>query len=434
MLGKTLLLVGAAWCLAGAAIAQFRDPIFAPTAPATPPPAQPTPPPPPPPPPPPKPEPPRGLWGPPAANFDPDGFLPTRPDDSPDPLDGMGDPEICPPIWFNAELLGWLTQAVGVPPLVTTAPATVPLGTAGLTNQPTTTVLFGGGKRLNDMRAGFRAELGVWLDEQSIYSVAARFYFLGISSNEFIGVGNGTNVLVVPQATTQNLTPVQIAVYAGYPGSTIGAVNSSISTNFLGGDVNLRKAMRTGDTFRADLIGGLRFLHLGDSLTTLFNVVSSALPVNLAPQQVGEDSLRTRNTFYGPQVGFALAGRRGPFTAELQSTVAVGVTYGELDYYRSRVLGVGTAGLTTPAPAGTVSTTTQSAITANSGYFGVVPEIGVKFGWHPTSHLRLTLGYDFIYWSRVQRAQSQYNYSPQPAGGTTDLWVQGITGGLELRY
>ncbi|HEX4608715.1 MAG TPA: BBP7 family outer membrane beta-barrel protein, partial [Urbifossiella sp.] len=66
--------------------------------------------------------------------------------------------------------------------------------------------------------------------------------------------------------------------------------------------------------------------------------------------------------------------------------------------------------------------------------FAVVPEFAMKFGWQVVDHINLTAGYSFMYWSRVRRAQDQYDLSPTPTDRTTDFWAQGVTLGLELRF
>ena len=58
----------------------------------------------------------------------------------------------------------------------------------------------------------------------------------------------------------------------------------------------------------------------------------------------------------------------------------------------------------------------------------------MRLGYHPTDHLRLSLGYNFLYWSRVRRAPDEYNLSPVLSNRTTDFWAQGFNVGLEVRY
>jgi len=81
----------------------------------------------------------------------------------------------------------------------------------------------------------------------------------------------------------------------------------------------------------------------------------------------------------------------------------------------------------------------------------LVPELGVKFGYNFTEHLRGYVGYDVLYASNVVRPGDQVdtfvNSSFIPPRGTpvgaplphfqfrtTDFWAQGVSFGLELRY
>ena len=61
-------------------------------------------------------------------------------------------------------------------------------------------------------------------------------------------------------------------------------------------------------------------------------------------------------------------------------------------------------------------------------------ELGVKLGWHPWEHVRLTLGYNYLYWSAVRRAQDQFNLTPALQNQTTAFWAQGFTWGMEVRF
>ncbi len=99
------------------------------------------------------------------------------------------------------------------------------------------------------------------------------------------------------------------------------------------------------------------------------------------------------------------------------------------------------------------------ALSTNSGHFrtdrfAVLPEFGLKVGYQFTDHLRLTLGYDVLYWSSVVRPGGQidrnldttlipnFRTADVPTGQAhpmvlmreTDFWAQGLTVGLEFRY
>ena len=79
--------------------------------------------------------------------------------------------------------------------------------------------------------------------------------------------------------------------------------------------------------------------------------------------------------------------------------------------------------------------------------FAVVPELGATVGFNVTERLKATVGYTFIYWSRVARASEQIdrdiNLPPVPGPNTlrpefafdmTDFWAQGVNLGFEYSF
>jgi hypothetical protein len=367
----------------------------------------------------------------------------------------LGDPcpELCEPClpgpraWVAGEFLYWATQGVTVPPLVVAAQPG-PFGAAGLLNQPGTRVLFGGDRMLNRTRPGFRLEAGTYFGCGQEWGLSGRFYFLGSVADGLAGGSDGTTVLAVPRFVTNGGVPVEVPVYVGFPGLIRGTLTADVKTNFLGADANLRRVLGATDCRRVELLGGYRYLHLGDRLSSTFDSALATDPPALAPRVMGADDVRTRNHFHGGQLGVAAFGRRGPFSIDLLTTVALGVTVSDRDASRTRSVGVGAGGFPfqlPPAdlagpidlgalPPGVVVPVVRDATSDRSSDFAVVPEVGVRLGWHPTEHLRLTAGYNFLYWSRVRRAPEQYTLSPVLRSETTDFWAQGFNLGLELRY
>jgi Putative beta barrel porin-7 (BBP7) len=119
--------------------------------------------------------------------------------------------------------------------------------------------------------------------------------------------------------------------------------------------------------------------------------------------------------FGGLDLGLTGEFRRGPWTLEWLSKVAVGPSRGAVD-----VSGATTA--TVPGFAPQTSAGGLLALSSNSGHFdrnrvAVVPELGVKLGYQLTLHFRATVGYDFLYWNNVVRrgGPDRYGHPPQPA-------------------
>jgi hypothetical protein len=117
-------------------------------------------------------------------------------------------------------------------------------------------------------------------------------------------------------------------------------------------------------------------------------------------------------------------------------------------------------GQTTSTRGGQASTTLTGGLLAqrtNIGHYSrdelaVVPELGANIGYHLTPRLQATLGYTFIYWSRVVRPGDQIDLEvnpdllppeadpftgplrPQFVFRTTDFWAQGLQAGLDYRW
>ena len=85
--------------------------------------------------------------------------------------------------------------------------------------------------------------------------------------------------------------------------------------------------------------------------------------------------------------------------------------------------------------------------------FSVLPQLGVTGGYMLTDRLKMTLGYTFMYWSRVVRPGDQIDLEvnpelipsqsltgdglparPQFVFRDTDMWVQGMNVGLEYQW
>lgn len=335
--------------------------------------------------------------------------------------------------WVDLEFLFWATRGVSPPPLLTTGPAAAAPGVAGALGQPTTAVLFGGGRTLDEFRPGFRVEAGLWRDEHAEEAAFVRFFMIGSESDGRSAGAYGQTVLAVPQGVPGGTLPV----YAGYPGVSRGVAEASTQTDFYGADGNLTGCLCDRGWGRLDLLGGFRYVYLGDRLDRQF--ATTATPIDAAgplvpgvggpfvppagSQLFEEDSVRTRNNFYGGQLGLGFGHRYGQLSGQVRGLVALGATVSHLDTSSTR---------TAAGVPGVVGGAMSSSNT--STYFAAVPEVGVRFGWQPCSHVRFTAGYDWLYWSRVRRAADAYSLGPTIRNNGTDVWAQGFSGGIEIRY
>jgi hypothetical protein len=176
-----------------------------------------------------------------------------------------------------------------------------------------------------------------------------------------------------------------------------------------------------------------------------------------APRLVGGDSLRTRDDFYGPQIGLSASTGWKRFTLEGHVATALGVTVSELGFAHSNVLSVNptgnvlttTAGLVSlgvpPATAATLAPAvlaagnsqiplTQAATSNTLTYFGVVGEGGVRVSYRATDHVRLTAGYGFLYWNNVRRAEEMFLNGPVLRPRAIEFTTHLFSLGLDVRY
>ena len=190
---------------------------------------------------------------------------------------------------------------------------------------------------------------------------------------------------------------------------------------------------------------GFRYLRLAENLT--FN---SSLTSTVSPGTVFTtfDGFKTANNFYGADLGLMRERRSSRWSLATTARIALGFT--------SQVATISGNSTTTPSGGSTTTSTGGLyALPTNIGTyhrdtFAYVPQIELKLGYYVTQNLRLTVGYDLIYWSRVARPGEQINTSlntSQASGGAltgqagplfsfheSDLWIQGVSVGGELVF
>ena len=363
------------------------------------------------------------------------------------PVDGAACP--CPSgftYWLTTEWLIGRTRGTTVSPIVTTGPA-IAGPFAGAVGQPATLPLFGGRRVLNDWRSGLRVEAGMWFGADHGSGVSARLYSLFSESDQFAAQATGAPVVNVPHFIPVGGAAVQIPVFVGFPGLTTGSVQTRASTTFTGGDVNFRRLLDRGERYRLELLAGYRQMHLGDELNSSF-AVNPVGPAALGLTRLtGADAVRSRNDFYGPQLGLYASTGWNRLTLEGHASFARGVTDSEVRFARARSGGLNplatpllvaagvpplaTAALATAANAFTLSgPNTAGRVT----YFGAVCETGLRANWRVTDNLRLTGGYGWLYWNNVRRAQEEFASGAPVRARAVDYATHLFSAGLDLRY
>jgi hypothetical protein len=351
-------------------------------------------------------------------------------------------------VYASGEYLLWQIRSSAIPPLVTTGPPS----SNGIIGNMGTVFLLGPGSIDQRAQSGGRFTVGYWLDDCRTFGIEASAFFLGDAARSFTFSSNQFPLLARPFFKL-NAPAEEFAEISTSPGLATGTVSVNQTSRLWGAEADVRCRVCCGCDYRVDVFGGFRYLDLEEGLT--ISEVLQATPGGSTfggDQIVVVDTFRTRNQFYGGQLGIDTEWDRGPWFVGFRGKIGLGVTHETIDIAGSQTI--------TP-PGGTPSVTPGGllALSSNSGHhtndrFAVVPEVELKVGYRLTDQLRVFVGYNFLYWSRVVRPGDQIDRGldvnrimnflpPQPPVAEprpavpfkqSDFWAQGVSVGLEFRY
>jgi hypothetical protein len=330
--------------------------------------------------------------------------------------------------WAQVEYLGWAVGGSALLPLLTSSPPGTPADRAGVLGNPGTVVLVGDDRLDNRLRSGSRLTSGFWLTPARTLGVEGSFFWLGDSTTGYHADVPGTGILARP------LDGPPSAELVAFPGTRAGSVAVVSASGVIGAEANVRTALTCGPGWRVDGMGGYRFLNLHESLA--ISERRADLAGGNEPGLVADvfDRFQTSNYFHGGQLGLVGEGRFGRVSLDAFGKVAFGAVFktaevsGSTRYVSSGSLpDIRTGGLLT-GPSNLGRQTSES--------FVVAPEVGVRLGYSLTERMRFYTAYNFLYWSNVSRPGDQIDLTPgRPlVWEEGNVWVQGISGGLEVRY
>ena len=341
-------------------------------------------------------------------------------------------------IWGRAEYLGWWTDRMNVPPLVTT-------GDQGVLGRPGTIVLFGDTGLNSDARSGGRFTLGLWNDPSGYRGLEVTYTMLGAETTTLDASNDDFTILGRPFFDTVG-GGAQNANLIVDPGVSNGFVSVTASTEFQGIEVLFRRPVQHSWRSKTDFLWGYRWTQLEDNLLIDESLTTIAAPVTTIDLF---DRFDTRNSFHGAEFGVNMERLLNPFwSLELLGKIAIGNT--------NSVAVVSGQATTTIPPAAPVTTSggllaqPTNIGTYERDSFAMVSEFGITLRRRMRYGLEATFGYTFVYWSDVARAGDQIDFdvnssqfppgplvgAPRPAFSfqTTDFWAQGLHAGLEYRF
>ncbi len=340
-----------------------------------------------------------------------------------------------------------------------------PLGTSGTTTLGTQVDV----EHREELIPGGRFRIGYWQAEENPWipsgirdlGVETVILFVSQTSTDFFD-GRSPD-LVRPFFDLNNRQ--ESAFFVASPGVATGNITSHGQTNVWGAEANVWKNLYynfPGTSCVVDVMGGFRYLS-GDELLRLgsLSVFNSTIPATSPVASFAgnrlevRDSFATHNRFYGGQIGIQ---NKALFMDGLFFDMAFKLAFGVTD---ENLNVVGNQVRTFADGTTAVSTGGLFALPSNIGHFHrdkftLIPELDLKFGYVITDYLTLTTGFSTIFWDGFLRAGKQIDRQIDisqipnfPAGAAAtptglgspgvplsqnDLWVMGLSIGLEFRW
>lgn len=378
--------------------------------------------------------------------------------------------ECGPMLWISGEyILWWIKSPRLSNPLITTN-ANPPPGNnppTGLLGQTGTIVLAGIDKLNYNPSSGGRVNFGFYLDGRQAHSIEGSAFVLQKNNVSFGAGSNGTALIGVPFFDSQNGREFLFA--DAIPNFRAGSATATIQNQLWGAEGNY--VCRLGQCcgcIGASFIGGFRYIDLNERFdleqrSTAQGTATVAFGAPFGPPEsiAVRDTFRTRNQFYGGQVGFRAAAAWRQIFFAAQAKVALGNNREVIDISGQSSLSnptVTAGGVTVPIPPISIPGG-RFATFSNSGRFtrdefNVVPEFEGRIGFQIHPAALFYVGYNFMYMNRVARAGDQldrnidltqvptaFEYNPALPGNNprplltqTYFWAQGMDVGLEITY
>ncbi|MBX3412861.1 MAG: BBP7 family outer membrane beta-barrel protein [Pirellulales bacterium] len=354
--------------------------------------------------------------------------------------------------WVHADYLMWWMKGQALPPLVTTSPDETPRADAGVLGEPGTQIVFGNQRYLNEMRAGGRIEFGAYLDDCHTIGIGGGFFGLGEDTATYANASAGEPIIARPFFST--LTNAQDSALTAYSSTesgdiAAGTILASTSNDLINANAFLTKMIYRNCGVRWDALAGYRFTRFDEGLaiSEFITVTETGSVVPRGTTFDALDSFDVVNRFNGGDLGLQFERCSGRWAWSGLLKVGLGSMYQEANIWGRTIV---TAPGSAPDPReGDLLAMTSNIGSYSRNKFAFVPEARLNLSYLITPNWRVTVGYTFIYWSEVLRAGQLIDSTVNPtlifppvqgpqrptfAWHDSDLWVQGLNFGTELRY
>ena len=330
-------------------------------------------------------------------------------------------PDEC--FWFKADYAATFIRPMRTPPLVTLGSVNNP--PQGALGQPSTVVVFGNNSVDFNLFSGVRLQGGLFLDAENRFSLDIGGFqnFARTRSFSLSSDANGNPLIARPIFNV--VSNQEVSFLTASPNNLAGTVSIDSKSEMAGLDLNIRYHSYLRERLHLESLVGFRYLRLAermrfqDQITPLTNdfLQFQGNSVNPPNSLMDQDTFRTVNQFFGPQIGGRLSWEYRWITLEGFAKLGFGITEEQTSINGSTTL-VTPGGNQTAA--GGILAQPSNIGNYNRAVFGLVPEFGLQVGVELTRCMRLQMGYSFLMWNQVVRPGMQIdrNVNPTQAPGS----------------
>lgn len=358
----------------------------------------------------------------------------------------------CLPVWTaRAEGLLWWTQGDQLPPLLTTSTAGTPANQAGNLNDPQARILFGNAEVNDSARGGYRFTLGRGVGP----GVEVEASYLGLPELTTERHEDSNTQPILSRPFVDAVTGLNDHQAVAFPGSFTGSIDLREESQFQAAGVLMKMEImdRAGGFChtRIHFLAGYRFLRLDEDLViqSSSTVVDAGGVLAQGTELAVRESFSAENRFHGAELGLLAECGYGELAWEFLGRAAVGNSRGIFAIDGSTAITVPGGGAPAVTAGGLLAQPTNIGM-FEQDQFAIVPELGVKLRYCACPGLRMTVGYNFIYWSDVLRPGSHIDTTlnlSQAGGGALvgaarpafvfeddNFWAQGISFGVDYHF
>jgi hypothetical protein len=349
-------------------------------------------------------------------------------------------------LYGGADYLAWYITPMNTPGLIQTVPTALTPATNGGTLPAGSTRQFFPDRR--DLRLGrfdgARATVGVGYND---WGLEATGYYLDRNTRSEALFNSGTP-FAIGQPYVSAATGTSNVLFSSLAGQYSGGTAVTAASRQWGLEANVRIPWYALFTDWTDLLLGFRYADLDEGLS----VSSQAFFPDGSTFSVS-DTIKTRNRFYGPQIG--LHGRIGAcdrgFGLEVLTKLAMGGVEQTVNLNGSNTFTVPGQGSDTQA--GGLYARGTNFGTFRRGHFAVMPELNVNLTYNFNPRAQVYAGYSLMWLSSVARPGEQIDLVVNEgavrfiANGTqanvarptfgwraNELWTQGVNFGVKFQY